>query len=281
MQRDFIFSKHLVSLVFYTSAMVVFGYGQSVPSSNEVNIIAVSKSDYGLIFTDIIVNGTTVRAMIDFGDPHSLQLSSTLVEQQKIAMRATGRQVSDVFGNTWELQEGSVEKVTIGNWAAANVVFTSQNGEMEAVSEQIGTIFHAVVGWGYFKDYFTEIDYADNKIILYKHQPEISDHAFTTTFSIESGYLILKAGFNGEDIYLMLDTGAPVTFIDSTFQAKYNIEQLQIELGGALIILDVYAQDMSVLSDLGVVGMLGGDFLSAHRVFIDTQSNVLVFLRKE
>ena len=126
----------------------------------EENYIAIEKSDYGLIFTTIEVNGKKVKAMVDFGDPNILQLSSSFVESQKIKVKKIDAIAKDMAGNTFEINEGTAEEVVIGKWKETNLKFQSSPNEMESVSKQINTEFNAVIGWGYFSQYYTTIDLA-------------------------------------------------------------------------------------------------------------------------
>ncbi len=142
----------------FMSLLLLFwltSFSQTVTEKKLPNSIIFEKTNYGLIFTNILVNGKEVKAMIDFGDQHYLQLSSTLVGRLGLAIEPAGYQVADVYGNTYDVNQGTLNKLKVGNWQNESVEFTSQAGEMESVSEQIGTEFNAVVGWGYFKEYFT------------------------------------------------------------------------------------------------------------------------------
>ena len=114
------------------------------------NVINFQKSNYGLLFTTISVNGTKVKAMIDFGDPNVLQLSSSFVASKNIIVKKTKSVAKDLFGNTFEIHEGVAKEVIIGNWEHTNIEFSSSPNEMEAVSKQINTTFNAVVGLGIF-----------------------------------------------------------------------------------------------------------------------------------
>jgi predicted aspartyl protease len=252
---------------------MVLGKSYSNTSNSDKNIIQMERTDYGLIFTDILINGHTAKAMIDFGDAHFLQISSTLTEKLNLPTEKAGYAVADVFGNTWDVYQGNVQKVTIGNQAYMNVDFTSQPGEMEAVSEQIEKRFDAVIGWGLFSQYFTELDYTAGEIILHNQKPEFDKSASSTHLNTESGYLIISVLFEGEPINLMVDTGAPATFIDTRFFKNHALEKFTFQLGNHTLSLAPQLQDLSVLDDLDVVGILGDDFLSAYRILIDNTQN--------
>jgi len=102
--------------------IVAISNGQSKTIYSEPNKITFIKTDYGLIFTTITVNGKDVKAMIDFGDQHKLQLSSTIINELNIITEKAGYQVSDVYGNTWDVKKGTAQKLIVGHWEESNVI---------------------------------------------------------------------------------------------------------------------------------------------------------------
>jgi hypothetical protein len=245
----------------------------------ETNQIHFEKSDYGLIFTSIQVNGEEVRAMIDFGDPHKLQLSSTLVERLEIEGKKTNYQISDIHGNLYDVYRGEIPELRVGSRSEQNVEFTYQVGEMEAVSRQIGTEFHAVLGWGTFRDSFTEIDYRNGVLTLSQNPPPSRNGDFRVPFRRDANQLLVPARINGEKQNLMIDTGSPVTVVDSNRNLTTPDGLLRFQLAEKELKLKAYSQDLSVLADLGVAGILGGDFLQQWIVTIDPEKSVLLFSR--
>ncbi len=251
--------------------------GQSKTTYFEPNKIGFEKTDYGLIFTNIKVNNNEVRAMIDFGDQHKLQLSSSLIEELNIETEKAGYQVSDVFGNTWDVNKGIANSLVVGTLEEINVEFTSQKGEMESVSQQIGTVFKAVLGWGYFKNYFTEIDYSANLMTLHSQKDFTVNEIFQIPYNKDASQLIIPAIVNNQKVNFMIDTGSPVTVIDSVFMEKLNNEKFIFKLDKQNFEIKAYPQDLSVLSDLEVVCILGGDFLKEWKVIINPKNNILHF----
>jgi predicted aspartyl protease len=253
--------------------------GQSKATNFEPNKISFEKTDYGLIFTTITVNDKNIKAMIDFGDQHKLQLSSTLIDELNIETEEAGYQVSDVYGNTWDVKKGTAQKLFVGNWEERNVEFTSQEGEMESVSKQIGTEFNAVLGWGYFKDYFTEIDYSASLITLYDKKYTVDNELFSVQFQKDANQLIIPATVNNQSVRFMIDTGSPVTVVDSTFKEKLDYEKFMFSIDNQDFEMKAYSQDLSVLSDLEIVCILGSDFLKEWKVIIDPAKSILHFTK--
>lgn len=241
----------------------------SIPNGDESNPLKIEISEYGLIFTDILVNGQEVKAMIDFGDMHRLQLSSSLTDRLGIETRKTNALVFDIQGNSWELYEGIAPKVQIGSWSEDQMTFTSQIGEMEAVSEQIGTEFNAVLGWGYFQEFFTEIDYDHESIILYQNKPVEFAGQKGIPFSMQTGQLLFPIEINGKEELMMLDTGSPVTLLGVSMDSMLTDGLFAFRIQNQDFQIPAYIQDLSALDDLNIMGILGGDFLSLVKLYID------------
>ncbi|MGF1556871.1 aspartyl protease family protein [Paucihalobacter sp.] len=251
--------------------------GQIRTTFVEPNKIFFEKTDYGLIFTNIRVNDKDVKAMIDFGDQHKLQLSSTLIDQLNIETEKAGYQVSDVYGNNWDVKNGTAQKLVVGTCEENNVEFSSQDGEMESVSQQIGTEFNAVLGWGYFKKYHTEIDYSASLFTLYDGKITIENEVFSVQFQKEANQLIIPAIIDNHKVNFMIDTGSPVTVVDSLELQKIDNQDFVFSIGGEEFKIKAYPQDLSVLADLGIKCILGGDFLKNWKIIIDPEHNVLHF----
>lgn len=245
--------------------------------SSKSNTIHFEKSPYGLLFTDVEINGQKVKAMIDFGDPNYLQLSSSLVSRQEIQVKKTKAVAMDVFGNSFDINKGIVKTVKIGNNTESNVEFSSSPNEMESVASQINTEFHAVIGWGYFKTYFTEINYANNTFTLTKEEPIGEEYLFHTPFDKNSNYLNIPVHFNQSKANLILDTGSPVSVIDSSYYQEKKLQSTDVSLGGKEVDLDFYIQNLSVLKSLNANGILGGDFLGKYTILIDPFEKTLYF----
>jgi len=245
---------------------------------DSINEVSIEITDYGLIFTDIVINGTSVKSMIDFGDSNQLQLSSSLTKTLGLNIHITNSKVVDLFGNSWDLFEGKVEYVKIGDWLEKEMIFTMQEGEMKAVSRQIDFDFHAVIGWGYFEKFITEIDYKRRKFNLHLKDFEPKEDLLGVPFSMDSGQLIISCKVKGQEMNFMIDTGSPVTVVDPKLD-QFLIEGiLNFEIQGKSFHKNVFLQDLSALADLEVVGIIGGDFLSLYRIILNPRRKIIYLI---
>jgi len=239
-------------------------------SSISQNTIHFTKSDYGLIFTELIVNGKTVNAMIDFGDPNIIQLSSTFVDQENIIVtKKEGTKMLDINGNEFQVNEGTANQVKIGEQTYEKINFSSSPGEMESVSQQINTEFNAVVGWGYFKQYYVYLDYKNQFFKLQKQKFDISKKDISTQYKSDGSYLKIPISLNGNLINAILDTGSPVSVLDADYAIKNNIEKFDSKIGETKVDISYYTEDLSVLNTLDVKAIIGGDVMSQYKIYID------------
>mgnify|MGYP001599998374 CR=1 FL=1 len=96
-------------------------------------------------------------------------------------------------------------------------------------------------------------------------------------YKIEASQLLIKA-FIGEQQYnMMIDTGSPVTVVHTDLIKNLENEFLRFKLEGENVELKAYGQDLSLLSDMGVAVILGGDFLRQYKMIINPEEEVLLF----
>jgi hypothetical protein len=232
------------------------------PLPKDPNIINFQKSDYGLLFTTISVNGIKVKAMIDFGDPSILQLSSSFVASENIQVNKT---------------EAVAKDVIIGNWEHTNIEFSSSPNEMKAVSKQINTTFNAVVGWGYFNNKYTQIDYKANRFIVTETKAFKDPILLTTSFHKSSNYLNVPVSINNRKANFIIDTGSPISMIDSSYYQQKQFKDMAIKLGDKEVLLNLETQNLEMLHQLNAVGIIGGDFLAHYKINIDPLKKELSF----
>ena len=267
-------------IYFLAVSQVLFGYENhqhQINDTTQYNTIEFVKSPYGLIFTTIEIDGEEINAMIDFGDPNVLQLSSKIVEKLMLSIRPTGHKAYFITGESFDIHEGDVDQVKIGNRIEKKVSFSSSPSEMESVSKQIGTEFNAVIGWGYFKQYYTSIDYKQNKFVLYKDYQEPQEVFAQIYFDNSTTHLSIPVTINDMPSNAIIDTGSPVTLVDRKFLAENNMEKPMIKIGDKSIPVAPYLEDLSMLSDLEVNSIIGGDVLQLYKVFIDPFESTMFF----
>jgi hypothetical protein len=117
-------------------------------------------------------------------------------------------------------------------------------------------------------------------------------------FSISNNLPVMTVEINGHKAKLLLDTGASVSMIDSNLAEKYEFEVVNLEdmivngIGGSKELyhtrgVKVYYDDQpmyvrfkssdlkNIRLKLGVVGVVGTDYLRQHEMIIDYKNKVL------
>lgn len=257
--------------------------------------IPIEKSKYGMIFTTMNVNGKNVNTIIDFGDPNRFQLSDTLVKQLHISVKKTQKTAMMVTGEKYIVEEGIIDSLKVGETTFRNEIFSSSPNEMKNVSEEIKTEFNAVIGWGFFKNYYITLNYPKNEIVISSEKQTKKEIYFSGTINTISSYLILQGKINGIKTNLILDTGAPVSVIDSVFYftnkisaTDTTVKHLDDTLNMKIIpttFTDREAKIPYLLYDLRAISMLatgviGANVFSNYKIFIEPEEKLIFFCSK-
>ena len=293
MKPLFLYLKNIVLVLLLT-----FGCLSSIVTSgqNQKISIAIEKSQYGMLFTNIFVNGLPVKAIIDFGDPNRFQLSDTLVKQLQIPIKETNKEAMDVAGNKYKVFDGIIDSVRIGNCTFKNETFSSSPDEMKLVGQQINTEFHAVIGWGFFSDYYITMNYHKNEIIISSIRETPGNVCFFSTLINESSYLIIQSKINCINANLILDTGSPLTLLDSTFYNKNNffssdtqvihlkdtipLKTILTTFENNSVNISYLIYDITSINFLAV-GIIGGDIFDKYKIYIEPKEKMIYFTKEK
>lgn len=261
-----------------------------IPAVAPAGTLAFRVSPYGLLFAEISVEGRAVDAMIDFGDPYALQLSTTFLAAHGIEARPSGKRFQTVDGAAHELLEGTVRDVVIGGLVLEEVTFGAAPGEIDAVADLVGTPFEAVVGWGFFGERRFVLDYAARALDL-RVDACPADADASVGRRPGSSHLVVDGRIGGRDTALLIDTGSPVNVVDADAFARAvesgetaRIEhvagtvegrRLPVRIGAWNSHLAFDVTDLGVLEPMGVDAVLGGEFLRTVRICHDPADGAL------
>ena len=250
----------------------------AVYAAEEPITLKFETSPYGLIFTDIEANGKPMLAMIDIGDQQNLQIAFSTAEALAIPLEKAGFKAGDINGNQWDVYQGTLSTLKLGERMFSDVCFSSSRGDIEGVAEQISTDIEAVIGWGFLQDYIVEFDYRNKFICLYEQPPHGLLPTTTLAYEDQYGPLIIEVMLEGKMQRVMLDTGASVSVFDLQLVKFGKHNEVSFTLGGEAITLTGYEQDLAVLADLEVVGILGSDLLHLYKVIINPFNHQMHFV---
>ena len=195
--------------------------------------------------------------------------------------------MSDIDGNQYALEEGILHQIKIGDKIENNVTFYSANNEIDAVSQEVGTDFQVVVGYGYFRSKDFKLDFVTKTIEFLN--PNVIDANFAFSKNTDYGYLIGNFVSNeNEKVNLLFDTGTPISKIDTKrfpaslkdstvkfLNTEFPSKLLKIKSMNQTMTLNMESSDISELEPLGVVGIYGVNDMIG-KVFLHRASENLV-----
>jgi hypothetical protein len=240
--------------------------------------LSFEKSPYGLLFTEIEVAGEPVPAMIDFGDPYVIQLDDGWAAERGLALAPSGRTAVDIHGNPMDLLEGEAGPVRIGGVVLDRTGFGSIPGEISRVAEQVGTPFHAAVGWGFFGPRAFELDYANGRVTFRDDDCAGFDAEAVVERIDTPTHLVTELRIDDQPIRALVDTGSPIDVIDAEALQRalpeggrrvviehsagtFPAVEVDVTFGAVERPVRFEAGDLSVLAPLGADAILGGTFL--------------------
>lgn len=264
-------------------------YGQSVKTIH----LEIKK---GYIFTTILVDGVKAKAMIDFGDPNLLQLSTTFIEKNKINTHKPGSKSYDAFGNEFELDSGKLVKLVVSDIIINHPSFLSGKYEIELVQKEIGVKFDATLGWEFFKHHIIKVDYKKKEITLMDSLPSLTNHFQKAAFK-KSNYISFDVQLDTTKATLILDSGSPFNLVDSSWysqqasfisseivskkhKAIFSLEFNRIQTNftkGDKTLIDYYPYHLPELITHGFHGILGKPFFNEHLIYLDNKQKIMLF----
>ena len=256
-------------------------------TKTKFNNLKFEISDYNLLFTKVEINGKMYTALIDFGDFAEFQISTKLINELKLSTKNSDVIMSDIDGNQYALEEGILHQIKIGDKIENNVTFYSANNEIDAVSQEVGTDFQVVVGYGYFRSKDFKLDFVTKTIEFLN--PKTTDVNFSFSKNTDYGYLIGNFVSNeNEKVNLLFDTGTPISKIDTKrfpaslkdstvkfLNTEFPSKLLKIKSMNQTMTLNMESSDISELEPLGVVGIYGVNDMIG-KVFLHRASENLV-----
>lgn len=245
------------------------GYTENL-NKTKVDQINFEISGYSLLFTKVEIKNKVYTALIDFGDFSDFQISTRLIDELNLKTEKSDIIMSDINGNQYALEKGTLEQLKVDGITEEDITFYSAKNEIEAVSQEVGTDFQVVVGFGYFKSKNFKLDFTSNSIQFL--DPTVDDTEFTIPVNTDYGYLIGNFHSNtNETVSLLFDTGTPVSKIDlnlsppivlkdstvTILKTEFPSKTLDVKSKNQTIKLNLERSNMSELEPLEVVGIYG------------------------
>lgn len=262
-----------------------------VPSSAADLVLPITFDKHSIPVISLEIGGTPYELSLDTGSEEGLHLRRDLLDRLE-GVRFTGemQRSSDMAGN---IQENA--RFVIGELSVHGRTFRDIRGVEFSpwgiiVNEDSQLPESSVLGLGFFKGQRILIDYLSKELTVFDAASDFDPDRETGWIEVpfrhsEEG-LVLEAVIAGQPHDMVLDTGATISvavaarIADTTaaVPCRSIYESLQQE-GCRLIPVDTEIGNTTarihafLLEDdpgnFGATGLLGGDFIQHHAVFVD------------
>ena len=183
-----------------------------------VRQVAIEISDYPLVFAPVRVNGSAVRALIDTGSSSPVRLSGRLARELKLVLaRVAGRMVQPLDGQRLPVEGGTLDTLGVGDMLERQLAIEVTGDRVESIAVQVGTPFDVILGWDFLSRYNFMLDYR-GRMLRFSEEPlrpaAVPD---AIPYAVINRLPVVSARWGGQDVLLLLDTGAPMCNIDAGF----------------------------------------------------------------
>lgn len=219
----------------------------------------------GLIFVTLVLDGHTVRALVDTGSIRALQISQPVATALALQLEDTGAQTQRYQAGGRKILSGRIRTATLDGVKFTDLSASVAPGDIETIGSQTGQSFGAIVGWPLLSRQPFTIDYRARKFELKE-----SDSSSGLLLPLMPGKpLPVVGGTLGERAETFLvDTGAPLNSIDPTIAggaAAGNRVELSFSVGGQKLTETFRVKDLSAMTKgLGARAVLGHRFLQKY-----------------
>ena len=220
---------------------------------SDVYSAAVQLSSFNLLFAKVTINDRPMLALVDFGSPHSIEISSSMALRLGVA------------------QNGKIRTFGMGDFEAKNVTVQVTRDHIEKIAARVNTSFDVIVGWGFFSKFDVLLDYK-NSFLQFSNTPfECNGCKYRFGYAVQKGVPVIEGvHIDTMKTNFLLDTGAPMSNIDvsiarfelpgATVSKVIKINHLSFEPIFRVMDLDIIKQSA------GCKGILGNNFLADYTV---------------
>lgn len=244
-----------------------------------VHQVVIEVSDYPLAFAPVRVNGNTVRALIDTGSSSAVRLSARLARTMKLVLTpVAGRTVQRLDGQRFSVEAGTLDTLGVGDMLEHKFAIEVTGERVESIAAQVGTPFDAILGWNFLSRYSFMLDYRARALRFSEGPLRPAATPDAIPYAVVNHLPVVSARWGGQDVLLLVDTGAPMCNIDTGFARVAAGQTLTaaIDMGARRLTLQWRAKDLSVTRKaLGTVGTLGNNLLGQHATTFDTRNQRL------
>lgn len=251
---------------------------------SDVYSAAVQLSSFNLLFAKVTINDRPVLALVDFGSPHSIEISSSMAVRLGVTLSNAPVKTAAPENERFALQTGKIQRFGMGDYEARNVAVAVTRDHIEKIAARVNTSFDVIVGWGFFSKFDVLLDYKNSLLQFSNTAFECNGCKFRFGYAVKKGVPVIEGvHIDTTKTDFLLDTGAPMSNIDvsiarlelpgATISKVIRIDQLSFEPIFRVMDLDIVQQSA------GCKGILGNNFLADYTVCVN-RAQKTIYLRE-
>lgn len=198
-----------------------------------------------LPFTRVTINGTEVKALIDTGSFQRVELSSALANKLALEREETSATQTRYTGRG-NVQTATVKEFAIGDHKETNARVSIVEGDLERIASQIHVPFEAILGWGFWSQFETELD-PEKHLVNFSTSalPARAKRVASFAYRESNRVPVVDGAIDSQETVFLFDTGAPRSTIDA--QPGDVAKDRALKLGAFETMLRFEPKDLSAM----------------------------------
>lgn len=247
-----------------------------------VHRIPVYLSTYPLVFAPVLVQGQAAQALVDTGSAAAVRISTRLAKRLGVDLSPVrGAFAQGLDGQRMAILRGQLEQLALGSLATGPVEVEVTGERIESISAQVGTAFDVVLGWSFLAQYHFVLDYR-TRLLQLSGSPlppaAVPGVPFVFPFVVVQRLPVISAHLDGQPVHLLLDTGAPMCNVDTSFSSEPigQIVTQPLLLATRHLQVQWRVKDLALQRrSLGAVGTLGNNLLREYALHVNPREQTI------
>lgn len=265
--------------------LLLFSKAPWISGQSRSYVAPLIHSPYNLLFVKVLVNGHEALALVDTGSFQILQLSSSLATRLQMDMAPSDTSQTRHAGNASKVRVAKLNELRIEQYVTRDLRVGVVEGDIERISQVVGTKFDAIIGWGFLSQFAFTINYQD-KVLHFGMEAPTPDRPADWTFRFEEvrKVPVVPGSIAGNNVSFLFDTGAPQTSIDRELISDPvgNLLRKRLIIGGYSEEVEFRVKDLSRIRDtLGCAAVLGNNLFVERVLSVNPSKRIIsVWLKR-
>ena len=262
----------------------------AVPSNAVDLVLPITFDEYAIPKVRLDIEGTSYDLVLDTGSGEGLHLPRDVLGRiESVHFTGEVQRSSDLAGNVQENARFIFDELPVQGLIFEDVRGVELSPWGITVREDSPLPESSVLGLGFFKGQRVVIDYLSNELTVFDPTsdfvPNVDTGWIEVPFRNSEEGLVLEAEMAGQRYDMVLDTGATISFavadriVDTATAVPCQSVYTSLDQEGCRLIpvrtafgptpASFHAFLIEDDPGLDAAGLLGGDFLNQHAVFVD------------